>query len=104
MSSFRFPSKKDLGIVERVQCRATKMMMGQEHLFCEESLRELELFRLNKRRLKGDPTNVCKYLKGRYNEDRARYFSVVPRASTRGSEHKLEQKMFCFQDLEGLLC
>ena len=70
--------KRDVDILERVQQRAMKMMKALEHLSYEERLRELGLFRLLKRRLRGDLINLYRYL----NEDRVRLLSVVPSVRT----------------------
>ena len=55
--------RRDLGILEKVQWKATEMIKRLKHLSYERELRELGLFILEKR-LRGDLTNVCRYLKG----------------------------------------
>jgi len=52
-----------MNLLELVQKRPQKTIRGTEHFSCEESLRDLGLFSLEKRRLQGDLVTAFQYLK-----------------------------------------
>ncbi|XP_067591512.1 nephronectin isoform X5 [Pseudorca crassidens] len=68
----------------------TKMIKGLEKKIYDEKLKELGLFSVEKRRLRGKQLLVFKYMKGWYREDGDQLFSICTENRTRGNRLRLE--------------
>jgi len=77
--------RKDIDLLEWNQRRDTKMIRGMEHLSCEERLRELGLFILKKRRLRGNLTAAGQYIKGTYKQAGEKIFTKACSDRTTGN-------------------
>ncbi|KAK4826210.1 hypothetical protein QYF61_006154 [Mycteria americana] len=84
--------RKDMDLLECIQRRAMKMIGELEYLSFDESLEELGLFSLEKRRLQGDLT-AFQCIKGAYKKDRERLFTRACSDRTRDNGFKLKEEM-----------
>ncbi|KFZ50138.1 hypothetical protein N321_03747, partial [Antrostomus carolinensis] len=86
--------KKDIDLLEQVQRRATRMIRELEHLSCEDKLRELGLFSLEKRRLRGDIIAAFQYLEEAYRKAGEGLCTRAGSERTRSNGFKLEEGRF----------
>ena len=88
--------KQDIDKLEKVQKRAVNMMTDVIAQSYNEKLKELKLFSLEKRRLRGDMIEVFKIMKGISQIDKNTFFSKLD-TTTRGHSLKLS-KPHCNRD------
>lgn len=74
--------------------RAPKLLQDLEHKSYKEWLREVGMFRLEERRLKGDLAILHIYLKGGFSQAQVALFSQVKRHRTKGNGLRLCQGKF----------
>ena len=81
---------KDIKKMEGVQRRATKLIPNLRNKFYNDRLSELDLFSLEKRRLRGQLIECFKIIKGFVNLDSGKLFTPSSNTRTRGHNEKLK--------------
>ena len=84
--------RKDISMLEAVQRRATRMVPCLRKLDYKDRLKELNLYSVERRYMRGDMIEVYKILNGidsiRVNE----FFEMFDRSITRGNSYKIKMK------------
>ena len=81
--------KKDIEQVEKVQRRATKYLTSLSRLSYSDRLKQLNLYSMAYRRLRGDMIEVYKILSNTYDPVSAPTLHVIGETTTRGNGKKL---------------
>ncbi len=78
----------DINQLERVQRLATRLVRGPRHVPYEERLRQLNLFSLERRRIRADLFLVFKIFKGEVDLNPSEFFLRPTRAGLRGHTYR----------------
>ena len=90
--------KGDIEVIEKVQKRATKLIISLKHLPYIERLKQLRLPTLKYRRLRGDMIEVFKLVHNHYDVEAAVKLHFNTASVTRGNRYKLK-KSTCHYNL-----
>jgi hypothetical protein len=97
----QFGAHSDGGLVkdiEKVQMRATKLIISAKHYKYEDRLRHLNIFTLKYRLIRYDMIETYKILTGHYDSEVVPHLSRDKNTTTRGHCFKLARKR-CHYDL-----
>ena len=86
--------QKDIDKLERVQRRLTKMIPRLRNMPYEDRLKNLNLFSLSKRRMRGDLIEMFKIFKGFDNMNAENYFTLDQSVTRRRHDFKVIGKRF----------
>ena len=78
-------------MLEKVQRQATKLVSGLRRLNYEARLKELDMFSLERRYVRGDMIEVYKIFKGEDDLNFSDFFILDTDTRTRGHNKKLKQ-------------
>ncbi len=81
----------DINQLERAQRLATRRVRGLHHAPYEERVHQLNLFPLERRRLRADPILEFKIFKGEVDANPSDFFLLPPRTGLRGHTHRILQ-------------
>jgi len=98
------PYKKgEIEAIEKVQKRATKLVISLKKLPCKERLLQLNLHTLKYRQLRGDMIEVYKIIHDMYDRSVA---LELPRnvSTTRGNKYKLQKHSFYYNFRKKIFC
>ncbi len=82
--------------MERIQRLATRMVKGMRELPYEDRLRRLNIFSLERRRLRGDLILAYNIFHGHLDLSRAEVFEAPSERNLRGHDFKLRPRRFRF--------
>lgn len=81
----------DINLLKYVQKRVTQNVHGLRNLLIRDGLKRLNLHSLERRNVRGDLTEVLKWMKGFNNGGVNRVLVVKEQSRTRSNEFKIDQ-------------
>ncbi len=92
MEAYAPTLRADINQLERVQCPATRLVRGLRYVPYEERLRQLNLFSLERRRLRADLILAFKIFKVEVDLNPSEFFLHPPQAGLQGHTHRFLQE------------